>query len=301
MPIYQSIYSGPPRSYGGATTKKYIVIHNTSNARDASARDEASYAKNRTDGVSSHYYVDRTQIIQSLNTDLRANHVGSTAGNNGGISYEITGTNPRPRSWWLSNVAWSLLTAQIRKDCAHHGITPRLLTVAQIKTGSLTGIITHDQARQAWGGTTHTDPGPNFPLDHLLALVAGTTEEADMPLDTDDVKKIWGTDDIIPAPASALASDPKNTHWTAGSYLQWTYNGLTAAREELRAGKLRDEAILAAVQGLDTAAILQRIDQAAAADAARDAALLAELENLASGGATAEEIVNQLAARLAAR
>lgn len=169
MPIYSSIYDGPPNRYGdNKTTKKWIVIHNTSN--DAPAANEASYAKRRTDSVSSHYYVDDERIIQSLNTDYRAFHVGSSTGNSGGIAYEITGTNAKSRSWWMDNVRWNLLAAQIRKDCAAHGITPRLLSIDEIKAGK-TGIMTHNQARLAWGGTDHTDPGPNFPMDHLLAQV----------------------------------------------------------------------------------------------------------------------------------
>jgi hypothetical protein len=295
MPIYRAIYSGPPRSYGGETVKKYITIHNTSNARDASAEDEASYAKNRTDGTSSHYYVDRDSIVQSLDTDLRANHVGSRTGNATGIAYEITGTNSKTREWWLNNVAWGLLVKQIRLDCEAHGITPRLLTVAQIKAGTLTGIITHDQARQVWGGTDHTDPGKNFPMDHLLALLAGNAEEDDMPT----VEEFWNTDGAVPAPPYALKNDPKNTHWTAGNYMRSTRERVETLMAEIRAVRAGQAAILAAVQGLDTEAVIAAINTRAAEDAARDAALLAELRGLASGGATAAEIVDLLAVRLA--
>ena len=146
MPIYSSIYDGPPNNYGSTkTTKRYVVIHNTSN--DAPAKNEASYAKRRTDSVSSHYYVDSKQIIQSLNTDFRAFHVGSKTGNSAGIAYEITGTNAKSRAWWLSNVAWPLLTAQVRKDCTAHGITPRTL------------IDRRDQGRQQ-DRDHHARPGP---------------------------------------------------------------------------------------------------------------------------------------------
>lgn len=172
MPIHKAIYNGPPRSYGAnKTAKDYIVIHNTSN--DAPAQNEASYAKRRADSVSSHYYVDDERIIQSLNTDYRAFHVGSSRGNSAGISYEITGTNSKSESWWKNNVAWDLLAKQIRVDCAEHGITVQTLTIDEIRAGKKSGIITHDQARRAWGGTDHTDPGPNFPMGHLIALVKG--------------------------------------------------------------------------------------------------------------------------------
>jgi N-acetyl-anhydromuramyl-L-alanine amidase AmpD len=176
MAIYSAIYSGPPRHYGSTRTdKRYIAIHNTAN--DATAAEEASYAKRREDSVSSHYYVDPTRLLQSLDTNLRAYHAGSTKGNSQAIAYEITGTNGKTRAWWLANVAWPLLARQIATDCREHDIEPRLLSVAEIRAGSKTGIITHDQMRQAWGGTTHTDPGANFPLDHLEALVRAELED----------------------------------------------------------------------------------------------------------------------------
>lgn len=310
MPVYSTIYNGPPRSYGGSkTNKKYITIHNTSNARDASAEDEASYAKNRTDGTSSHYYVDRNSIVQSLNTDLRANHVGSTTGNNTGISYEITGTNSKTRTWWMTNVAWDLLVKQIRIDCAEHGITPRLLTVQQIKDGDMTGIITHNQARLAWGGTDHTDPGANFPLDHLIALLKGTTEEDDMPTP----RELWHTDGLIDAPTDA--PDRKtNPHWAPASALRGTLDRVYHLPAELRsikaeqaAAKLREEAILAAVKGLDTKAVIAAVNAAAAAEvqrdtagAQRDAEIIALIEKVASGELAAEAVVAEIGRRLTA-
>lgn len=177
MPITDP-YFGPGRNYTRdsqgnplITGKKYIVIHNTSNPRDASAQDEATYAKRREDGTSSHFYADHIGIIQSLDTDWRAQHVGSKQGNDHGISYEITGKNSYSRDWWLTHVNWDLLTRSIAAACRNHRIEPQVLDIIQIKAGTVTGIITHDQARQAWGGTDHTDPGPGFPMDHLIALV----------------------------------------------------------------------------------------------------------------------------------
>lgn len=203
MAIFAGIYSGPPRHYGNTRTdKRYVAIHNTSN--DATAEGEASYAKRRTDSVSSHYYVDNDSLLQSLDTDLRAYHAGSTIGNSQAIAYEITGTNGKSRTWWLANVAWTLLARQIAADCREHAIEPRLLTVAEIKAGSKTGIITHDQMRQAWGGTTHTDPGANFPLDHLLALV-----RAELNGEDEDMADLdYGSTGWKPANPKAIGTRP---------------------------------------------------------------------------------------------
>lgn len=170
MAVYKEIYSGPPKNYGTTSAKKrYIAIHNTSN--NASASNEVSYAKRRTDGVSSHYYVDNKQILQSLDTRHRAWHAGSQVGNTYAISYEITGTNGKSRNWWLKNVAWDLLAKQIAEDMKRWGIQNKKLTVSEMQRGGISGIVTHDDMRRAWGGTTHTDPGSNFPMDYLIKKV----------------------------------------------------------------------------------------------------------------------------------
>lgn len=177
-------FQGPPAAYGKTPyPKRYVAIHNTSN--DATAEGEASYAQRRTDGTSSHYFVDNDSIVQSLRTEFGANHAASSTGNRHAIAYEITGVNGWTRAQWLARVAWGLLARQIARDCRHHGIAARLLTPAQMQDGKTTGIVTHDLMRRAWGGTTHTDPGPNFPIDHLLSLVQAELDGDDMAQLTD--------------------------------------------------------------------------------------------------------------------
>lgn len=163
---YRKDSSGKPVS----TYKRYVAIHNTSNKNLASAEAEASYATRRPDQVSSHYYCDHNSLVQSLHTDWVAYHAGSNTGNTHAIAYEITGWNSFSRDRWLASVAWPLLARQIARDCRKHLIEARWLTVAEMKAGQLTGLVTHADMTLAWGGT-HTDPGPNFPKDHLLALV----------------------------------------------------------------------------------------------------------------------------------
>lgn len=174
-------------SYPDGDGKKFaIAIHNTSN--DASDEGEASYATRRTDGVSSHFYVDADSITQSLDTDARAGHAGSRTGNENAIAVEITGANGWTRDRWLKSVAWERLAQVLAVLCRHYGIEPRRASVAEMKANPrVRAFYGHDDMRRAWGGTTHTDPGPNFPWDHLLATVRraldGETTEDEMTRD----------------------------------------------------------------------------------------------------------------------
>lgn len=90
--------------------------------------------------------------------------------------------------------------------------------------------------------------------------------------------------------------------WRAGFLLAsdhyYTLKFGQEIRAEQKAAKLREEAILAAVKGLDTKAVLAKIDTVAAAETARDKALLAEVQELASGGATAQEVYDLLVSKL---
>jgi N-acetyl-anhydromuramyl-L-alanine amidase AmpD len=151
-----------------------IAIHNTSNT--ASDTNEASYADHRTDGTSSHFYVDADSVTQSLDTADKAGHAGSREGNENAIAFELTGTNDRSRQWWLDNIAWAKLGYVIayilRYDPDYRGFQVRRASVAEMQANpKVKAFYGHDDMRRAWGGTNHTDPGGNFPWDRLFAAV----------------------------------------------------------------------------------------------------------------------------------
>lgn len=162
-----------------------IAIHNTSN--DASDEGEAAYARHRTDGVSAHLYVDRDSVTQSLLLTAKSGHAGSRNGNENAISVEITGTNGKSRAWWLANVAWDRLGDSlgwlIVNDPDYAGFQVRRASVAEMKADpKVKAFYSHDDMRQAWGGTTHTDPGSDFPWDRLFTAVnAGIAKAGGQP------------------------------------------------------------------------------------------------------------------------
>ncbi|MER7445042.1 peptidoglycan recognition protein family protein [Micromonospora avicenniae] len=196
MAIFKgATYSGPPKGYSNSGSKKlYVAIHNTAN--DAPPANEAKYAKSRTDKVSSHFYADPKTVIQSLDTKYDAWHAGSSTGNKRAIAWELTGTNSWSESYWRTVI--DRIAPVLADVCRTHGITPRFLTAAQAKDGKTTGFVTHDDMRRFWGGTTHTDPGPNFPRSYLV----------------DAVNRHLGTTTTPAKPAPAKPSTPATTDWT---------------------------------------------------------------------------------------
>lgn len=158
-------------AYADRDSKKYaIAIHNTSN--NASDENEASYATRRTDDVSSHFYCDKDSVIQSLDTNSRAGHAGNYNGNENAVAVEITGGNGLSRQWWIDNVAWDKLGSVLATVCKAYGIAVRRASVSEMQRNpTVKAFYGHDDMRRAWGGTDHTDPGPNFPWDRLFQAV----------------------------------------------------------------------------------------------------------------------------------
>lgn len=161
--IRGAVYDGPARGYGtSGASKRYIAIHNTAN--DATPAGEASYAKRRTDSVSSHFYADPVTVIQSLDTKLDAWHAGSRKGNREAIAWELVGTNSWSEGYWRKVI--DRIAPVVAEVCRVHNIPVQWATASDSA-----GFVTHDDMRRYWGGTTHTDPGPNFPRAYLIGAV----------------------------------------------------------------------------------------------------------------------------------
>ncbi|MFI6228639.1 N-acetylmuramoyl-L-alanine amidase [Micromonospora echinospora] len=249
------------------STKFGIAIHNTSN--NATAEGEASYATRRTDGISAHFYVDADSVVQSLDTRSRAGHAGSSNGNEHAIAVEITGTNSKSRAWWLDNVAWDRLAKVLAVVCKTYDIVPRRASVAEMKRNpKVRAFYGHNDMRLAWGGTTHTDPGDNFPWDHLLTKVKQAMNgevENTMPtaaeIATETLGRQYRDYNLPPGPdgkpqtrsVAALLMDARTDAARARA-------DSAAIRVEVTAMKSVVEALAAAIQAgggnVDTAAIL---------------------------------------------
>lgn len=186
-------------NYSDQDGRKYgICMHNTSN--DASDEGETSYATWRPDGTSSHFYCDDDSVTQSLDTARKAGHAGSYEANEHAIAVEITGANGKTRDWWLANVAWDKLAAVLAVVIRHHwpdgSFQVRHARAPEMKANpKVKAFYGHNDCRLAWGGTTHTDPGPNFPWDKLFAAVnaALSAGDDDMPTAQEVAAAVWNS------------------------------------------------------------------------------------------------------------
>lgn len=166
-------YIGPPNRHGGPTNKpiRRIVIHATVSACAKDADGIARYFKRTTRPASAHYVVDRKRTIQALYDSF----VGYHAPPNGhSLGIELCCTlGDQGRGHWQRRDHQRMLRRAARLVaglCLAYDVPVRHLSPAQARGGG-GGIMGHNDVRDAWGQTTHWDPGPHFPWNDFLRMV----------------------------------------------------------------------------------------------------------------------------------
>jgi hypothetical protein len=165
----------PGRKFGQPTV---IFIHTTEGREGVScAEDGAAYDARRTDGTSTHFFVDADSVVQCVPTSDEA-HAARLHGNDVGIQVEVCGTAGQSSVQWHDPVSTATLE-QLARLCAklrHKYGANRFplvhLTPARLRAGQ-NGFAGHADATKAWpeDAGTHSDPGPNFPWDELFGRI----------------------------------------------------------------------------------------------------------------------------------
>lgn len=156
----------------------WLVVH-TMEAQESSttAENTAAYFANPGDGrnVSAHYCCDNNSIVQCVRLKDSAWTVGNRPGNNRGINFEFAGFASQSGAQWgdaYSTMMLERVAPIMRSDAAKYAIPLRRCSVNDLKNFR-PGVTSHNDLRLAFGVTTHTDPGPNFPWTWFINLLNG--------------------------------------------------------------------------------------------------------------------------------
>lgn len=168
-----------PSNYNAARRRvpTLIVIHATHGVEGVNAdRNGALEITKPNKGRSWHYMVDADSVTRSVPDEARAWHCGAH-GNAMGLGVELCGRADQTAAQWYDRV--SLATMQIAARlcadlCLQWSIPPVLVTQSELVAGR-PGITTHACVSAAWHESTHTDPGPAFPMHAFVAAVAKAT------------------------------------------------------------------------------------------------------------------------------
>lgn len=243
----------------------WVVLHYTAGSEGpTSAEDGAAYDARRTDGTSTHFFVDQNSVVQCVRTADRA-HAAFYNGNERGIHIEMCGT-AQTRGQWLDAASRPTIrnAAMVAALCLRkYAMPPTRLSVAGVAALGPKGYCDHAAITAAFPADhgDHTDVGTGFPWDAFASDLATFEGGSDMSARSDE---------ILAALANGM---PKLADGSAVSPVVW---------------RLRDEA-----RQREVDAWRKGVDAALAA-------LVADVKALASP-ATAHDIAAELIAQFGTR
>lgn len=156
---------------------RLVVVHDMEfyerpDSAEAIANDFATRGPDQKS--SAHVCVDNNSVIQCV----RDRDVAWAApnANHDGLHVEIPGFLSQTAEQWrdVYSVACLAFAADVASAwCVKYGLPVRRLTIAQVRDKKSKGICGHDDVTRAFKNPTgHMDPGPNFPWDLYMAMVA---------------------------------------------------------------------------------------------------------------------------------
>lgn len=152
-----------------------IVLH-TMEAAEASTTAEnvaAWFAGAAAPQASAHFCVDADSVVQCVQVSDTA--WAAPGANANGIQIEHAGYAAQSAAQWADEYSQALLHRSadlVARLCSEHSIPPFFVDAAGLLRGER-GITTHAEVSKAFKKSTHTDPGPNFPMTQYLSLVRG--------------------------------------------------------------------------------------------------------------------------------
>jgi N-acetyl-anhydromuramyl-L-alanine amidase AmpD len=150
-----------------------IVLHDMEAAESAKTAENVAawFAGPAAPMASAHYNVDSDSIVQSVREADTAFH--APGANAQGIGIEMAGYAKQSAADWSDAFSVAMLdraSSLVADICERHGIPVQFVDSPGLLAGA-SGITTHAAVSKAWKKSTHTDPGPNFPIATFLESV----------------------------------------------------------------------------------------------------------------------------------
>lgn len=166
---------------GGNLPITRIVIHDMEFPEKITAAEDvaAYFQRERFDKndkpikTSAHYCCDSDSIVQCVRDEDSAYHAPP---NQHSIGIELAGYARQNNDEWLDSYGIGMLRDQaaplVRGLAYKYDVPLYWLSVEQVRAGHR-GITSHNNVSLAFGQSTHTDPGPSFPIHEFMGWVVG--------------------------------------------------------------------------------------------------------------------------------
>lgn len=152
---------------------RVLVIHDMeAPEKGTTAEAVARFFANNPAKTSAHYCLDNDSEVQCV-PDMSVAYAAPGC-NNDGLHFELAGyASQRPADWddEFSRALLARAAKLVAAKAKEYGIPIRKLSAADLRDKSAKGIVGHADVSDAFGLTTHRDPGVNFPWDSFLRMV----------------------------------------------------------------------------------------------------------------------------------
>ena len=157
----------------GRTAIDLIVLHTMEAPQKGSTAENVAnwFAGASAPQASAHYCIDNNSIVQCVRDRDVAWH--APGANHDGLGFEHAGFARFSAAEWANDYNQAMLARSATlaaEKCDEYGIPAVWLSPAELRAGKR-GLTSHNNVSQAWHRSTHTDPGPNFPVPQYLSLV----------------------------------------------------------------------------------------------------------------------------------
>lgn len=152
---------------------RLVVLHTAECAETAkSAEAVAGYFASLKDrAASAHFCVDSDSIVQCV--PLSGTAWAAPGANDDGVQIELAGYAGQGAAGWADAYSVAMLdraATLVAQLCERYSLPVAYVDEAGLLAG-LAGVTTHAAVSRAWRRSTHTDPGPTFPLAAFLDSV----------------------------------------------------------------------------------------------------------------------------------
>ncbi len=176
LPVHYELIQAKHFRQARRASPIWLVLHATHGAEGkGKARDGAlAIARDDSAAVSTHLFIDQTEVIQSVPFGCEAWHAGHTA-NIFGIGIELCGRADQSRDQWFDTASRPMLglAAAVLRRLSEELLIPLIYRDEGALHRRVPGVTTHATVTRAFPGETdHTDPGEHFPLADLLAAAS---------------------------------------------------------------------------------------------------------------------------------
>ena len=149
-----------------------VIIHATvSGCHKGGARENARYFQSPNAGGLAHFVVDPGEVVQTCKETVAGWHAPPR--NKDSLGVELTDPQAGSDTRWgdPDHVAMLQRAAVLVADLCHRHNVPTVYVDSAALLAGQHGITTHHDVTNAWHSSTHTDPGPAFPMGRFLDMV----------------------------------------------------------------------------------------------------------------------------------